>query len=409
MKLKKIVAALCAAAMTVSAVAITPLFASAEGESAAVPYYAQAFMSATDYTWSSSAEGFSGMVKAAEDENYYGKVIWDGINNAGVTSDGDIGSQGIQITFNDESKGLDFVGQSIHVKLWYMTVGETNLPDVDGDYTINSNWNNTAGEVIVPVDFGGVENLGKNFYGVISVTGSLTKEVVDDEPADESFVIWTGSQEMTEDWGQSVSIDASLLANLGAEGKLVMTIESTAAGAQYAVKNVDWADLNTDYDLAEGATSFTFDMTEGYANEFKANGFRVSGKLYTLTKIEYVGKNGGASEPTTPETPSQPETPSTPAANPLAGNSTVMPVHSISLVSSNSAAAIKQLKEGDAYEYKLSASNPVIKRRVFQSIMGKDITIKVTYKDMTWEFNGKDITEPHTINFAKLYEAAKAE
>ena len=117
MKLKKIVAALCAAAMAASAVAITPLFASAEGENVEVPYYAQAVMSATDYTWSSSAEGFSGMVTAAEDENYYGKVIWDGINNAGVTSDGDIGSQGIQITFNDESKGLDFVGQSIHVKL----------------------------------------------------------------------------------------------------------------------------------------------------------------------------------------------------------------------------------------------------------------------------------------------------
>lgn len=394
MKLKKIVAALCAAAMTVSAVAITPLLSNAAEFGSADGNWAQ------DVFCNNSSKELAGVDVTGVTSVVFNATANDlnwGWNNGKFTSNSDGGWKDVSFGGNksDAQVVLDDTGAfKVEIECTptggYFELG-WGTGSSEGAFTLDS------------IDFMTADGKLGTWDDGVWTAATVGKP---EKPADESFVIWTGSQEMTEDWSQSVSIDASLLANLGAEGKLVMTIEKTAAGAQYAVKNVDWKDLNTNYDLAEGATSFTFDMTEGFANEFKANGFRISGKLYTLTKIEYVGKNGGASKP---EIPPKPEKPETPAANPFAGNSTVMPVYSVNLVSSNSAAAIKQLKEGDVYEYQLSATNPVIKRRVFQSIMGKDVTIKVTYKDMTWEFNGKEITEPHTINFKKLYEAAKAE
>lgn len=392
MKLKKIVAAVCAAAMTASAVALTPLFASAEDVSVIsteMPLnitfdetgaYNPAF---AGYDWS------DGKTISCDDYTAI-KMVYDVTDKGNATA--------LSLTINGGSAGWN-----------------------DG-----SNWNLSEGNnQELTIDFAALAGkdfnwVGYKLYGEAgaALTGNITiksvtlvgKEEEKPNDANQSFVIWTGTQEMTEDWSQSVSIDASLLANIGAEGKLVMTIENAAAGAQYAVKNVDWADLNTNYDLTEGAASFSFDMTEGFANEFKANGFRVSGKLYTLTKIEYVGKNGGTSEPETPVTPETPETPAAPAANPLAGNCTVMPFGgAINLAASDNAAVIAKLKDGATYEYELSEMHPVIKRRVFRSIMGKDVTIKVTYRGMTWEYNGKEITEPHTINFRTLYEKAMAE
>lgn len=139
---------------------------------------------------------------------------------------------------------------------------------------------------------------------------TVTAAEVTPPPSGETTTLWSGTQAMAADWSASVQIEAAELSSLTAGGKLKVTYEA-GADAQLSLKHKgdewpglpgfvagdggEWAAYNI-----TGNGSYEYTLTAEDVALLKANGLAVSGKNYTLTKIEYIpaGGSGGDDEHT---------------------------------------------------------------------------------------------------------------
>lgn len=422
MKLKKIVAAVCAAAMTVSAVAITPLLASAETE--ALKTWQKEESGGADSDTYAVSLSYGEAIDCKSVDVYLNDITTDYIKmvitkDAGYNVDSewvsDYVNEYFEVPISGDTATLSIVlGETLNVNGVANALAFTEEDTGKSDLLFAPNWLNAGSFSLSKIVIKNADGIAFKTIVGDEIVIDEPEEPAPEEPSD-SIVLWEGSKDLGTDWGSNVR--TSVAADKVKAGDTIKITYEAGTAAEYqqiklmqgadgwpvltSVKVSEWGTV----DLDAASTEFTFVINADDAAAIIANNIIISGYNVTIKSIEVIP---AASEP---ETPSDPVTPTAPSANPLAGNCTVMPAvgGAINLTASDNAAAIAKLKDGASYEYELSDMNPVIKRRVFQSIMGRDITLKVTYKGMTWEFNGKEITEPHTVNFKTLYEKAMAE
>lgn len=414
MKFKKIIAAVCAAAMTVSAVALTPLFTSAEEIVYATTNNIAAKSVTVEYELTSTS--------ANELEYMYSQA------------------EVIVKTWNNEANAGDWIkygmggsAQEQWFANWVATYTGTKL---EGTFTANLTEYDILDELCIIYNVGNYYEMQLGVikaYSGFDATGDVVWEydpnnVPDvDIDFDDTEIIWEGDPVSLGEWTNSVEIDSAKLSGVkdGSQIKISFTIDDPAQ-AQLSVKSKadGWPplsyfnELDPQYGVASitSGTDYTFALNSEDVTNLVASGMAVAGKYLTITKIEIVtaggstgesGDNDDDDDETIIPPADEPETPK--VVNELKYDCLVPSVFgNVTTPTSTAIAAIKDLEDGDEYEYTLTKSYPIIKKQVFQKIMGKDITLVVHYLDMTWEINGKEITKPHPVNFRALYEEAKA-
>ena len=146
-----------------------------------VPVKIFAQSGAPDYAWSDGGEHNVTIKKDGETID----ITWD---NIGKDSIDNIGDEGVQIYF--DAAGKQFIGQKIHVEITNITVDGSTLPDVIGDYAIESNYNDSAAQVMIPLGLT-TADLGKSLSLTITISGELkasssgSGDTPTDEPKDE--------------------------------------------------------------------------------------------------------------------------------------------------------------------------------------------------------------------------------
>lgn len=410
MKLKKLVAAVCAAAMAVSAVAVTPLFSSA----AAKPVYE--FTSSEN---TSTIDSYAIPVDASVDYSAVRKIT--AVISTTDYVNGCIGA--------NNSDG-DWISSAKQEKSpWTL---ETPIGIESGSAQIQFWWLN-AGTVTVD----SVTLTDENDKVLQKIKSEETSEPVT-PPAQTALATIVAGNEATEAYEASNdNFNGFNVAGLSDVTSVVWNVTCTNANNGYANGQVifqsndngwfqksfgngnDWQD--NPYDIQVQAEAGTYDVALSTAdlnlNEqswFKLVIKAYGGATYEINRITlmsgsevlaYIGKaptpdtdiDDGGDDDDVLDDDDKPSVSSSSNAAP------VIPTD-YSVAASNMVKEIRTLAAGSNYEINLTKSNSVVKKLVIKQIAGKDITITITYAGHTWTVNGKDVDTAKPLNFRKALD-----
>ena len=430
MKLKKLVAAVCAAAMAVSAVAVTPLFSSAAAADKVLTPEPQTMATAT--------------VK----ENQY---------NAGQMESPSItilNAWGNALDLTDYSAvEVEYSVNTDYIKGVVIctnggTLGWTNgtaATDAKGTATLDLN-GGTVENMVVQAWWADSISLEKNegeSFNIDFTISSAKLIAKEDEtpvtpPAQTALATIVAGNEATEAYEVSNdNFNGFDIAKLSDVTSIVWNVTCTNANNGYANGQVifqsndngwvqksfgngkDWQD--NPYDIQVQAEAGTYDIALSTADLnlndqswFKLVIKAYGGATYEINRITlmsgsevlaYIGKaptpdtdidDGGDDDDVSDDDDKSSVSSSSNAAP-------VIPTD-YSVATSNMVKEIRTLAAGSNYEINLTKSNSVVKKLVIKQIVGKDITITITYAGHTWTVNGKDVDTAKPLNFRKALD-----
>ena len=410
MKLKKLVAAVCAAAMAVSAVAVTPLFSSAatkpvyeftadKKEAYVVPVdesvdYAavraiEAVITASDGK-SNGCVGASDPTIEATDGNDWINSPWTGSTKCTLK------------TPNGVKSG------SVQVQVWWLNSGTVTVDSVTFTDENGKVLQEIKSEEIIDDDVDEEENdcveLLKTPYTFKPVVLEMGE-----------YGINSIGYDVRNDW--SNLLDVSEYSKIEATYTLTnpayfKSIVVCVNGGTYEWKNGDQLTTGTaTYELSGGNLAQI--VVQGWwdeNNEFIKSHVKSDDNSapdavdpgLTLTSVKLIKKAASGDDDKKDDDKKDDNNNNT-------SSSTVVnvapPAPSEQTISTNNTIKkLKNLKAGSEYTLNLTKVNSVVKKLVIKQIVGKDITITITYAGHTWTVNGKDVDTAKPLNFRKALD-----
>lgn len=423
MKLKKLVAAVCAAAMAVSAVAVTPLFSSA----ATKPLHEVTIEESGSVTENGT---YTIPVDNTVDYSAVRKIT----ANISTTDyvNGCIGAKDAVITDDPSTADKDeswITQKNEKTGTWTL---ETPNGIVAGSAQIQFWWLNKGSAAIDSIQLTNAD--GKNLQEV------LGEEIVEPvtPPAQTALATIVAGDKSTEAYEASNdNFNGFNVAELSDVTSVVWNVTCTNANNGYANGQVifqsddndwfqksfgngnDWQDNPYDIQVQAGAGTYDITLSTAGLNLNDQTKFTLvirayGGATYEINRITlmsgsevlaYIGKaptpdtdiDDGGDDDDVLDNDDKPSVSSSSNAAP------VIPTD-YSVATSNMVKEIRTLAAGSNYEINLTKSNSVVKKLVIKQIAGKDITITITYAGHTWTVNGKDVDTAKPLNFRKALD-----
>lgn len=412
MKLKKLLAAVCAAAMAVSAVAVTPLFSSA----ATKPVYEftadkkEAYVVPVDESVDYAAVRAIEAVITASDNANNGCV---GASDPTLEADG--GKNWISSSWTGSTtctletpNGVN--SGSVQVQVWWINSGtvvidSVTLKDESGKVLQEIKSEETSEPVTPPA---------QTALAIIADNDDARKYEVSNS-AFEGFNV-AGLSDVTSIVWNVTCKDAN---NGYANGQVIFQSDDNGWFQKSFGNGNDWQD--NPYDIQVQAEAGTYDIALSTADlklidqsKFTLVINAYGGATYEINRITlmsgsevlaYIGKaptpdtdidDGGDDDDVIDDDDKSSVSSSSNAAP-------VIPTD-YSVATSNMVKEIRTLAAGSNYEINLTKSNSVVKKLVIKQIAGKDITITITYAGHTWTVNGKDVDTAKPLNFRKALD-----
>lgn len=423
MKLKKLVAAVCAAAMAVSAVAVTPLFSSAATADKVLTPDPQTMATATvkEDQWnkgqmeSPSITILNAWGNALDLTDYSAveveySVNTDYIKGVVVCASGGTlpWTTGTAATGAKGTATLDLNGgtvESMVVQAWW--ADSISLDKNEGD-SFNIDFTISSAKLIAKKD----ENPPAQTALATIVAGDETTEAYEvPSSAFEGFNVAELSDVTSVVW----NVTCTNANNGYANGQVIFRSNDNGWFQKSFGNGNDWQD--NPYDIQVQAEAGTYDVALSTADLnlndqswFKLVIKAYGGATYEINRITlmsgsevlaYIGKAP------TPDTDIDDDDviddDDKPAVSSSSNAAPVIP-SDYSVATSNMVKEIKALTAGSKYEINLTKSNSVVKKAVIKQIAGKDITITITYAGHTWTVNGKDVDTAKPLNFRKALD-----
>ena len=405
MKLKKLVAAVCAAAMAVSAVAVTPLFSSA----ATKPVYE--FTSAES---TSTIDAYAVPADASVDYSAVRKITavistTDYVNGCIGANDSD--GKWISSAKQEQSPWtletpIGIESGSAQIQFWWLnagtvTVDSVTLTDENGKVLQEIKSEETSEPVTPPA---------QTALATIVAGNEATEAYEVPSSAFEGFNVAVLSDVTSVVW----NVTCTNANNGYANGQVIFQSDDNGWFQKSFGNGNDWQD--NPYDIQVQAGAGTYDITLSTA-DLKLNDqswFKLvikayGGATYEINRITlmsgtevlaYIGKAP------TPDTDIDDGGDDDDDKSSVSSSSNAAPVipTDYSVATSNMVKEIRTLAVGSNYEINLTKSNSVVKKLVIKQIAGKDITITITYAGHTWTVNGKDVDTAKPLNFRKALD-----
>lgn len=405
MKLKKLVAAVCAAAMAVSAVAVTPLFSSA----ATKPVYE--FTSAES---TSTIDAYAVPADASVDYSAVRKITavistTDYVNGCIGANDSD--GKWISSAKQEQSPWtletpIGIESGSAQIQFWWLnagtvTVDSVTLTDENGKVLQEIKSEETSEPVTPPA---------QTALATIVAGNEATEAYEVPSSAFEGFNVAVLSDVTSVVW----NVTCTNANNGYANGQVIFQSNDNSWFQKSFGNGNDWKD--NPYDIQVQAEAGTYDITLSTADLnlndqswFKLVIKAYGGATYEINRITlmsgpevlaYIGKAP------TPDTDIDDGGDDDDDKSSVSSSSNAAPVipTDYSVATSNMVKEIRTLAVGSNYEINLTKSNSVVKKLVIKQIAGKDITITITYAGHTWTVNGKDVDTAKPLNFRKALD-----
>ncbi len=405
MKLKKLVAAVCAAAMAVSAVAVTPLFSSA----ATKPVYE--FTSAES---TSTIDAYAVPADASVDYSAVRKITavistTDYVNGCIGANDSD--GKWISSAKQEQSPWtletpIGIESGSAQIQFWWLnagtvTVDSVTLTDENGKVLQEIKSEETSEPVTPPA---------QTALATIVAGNEATEAYEVPSSAFEGFNVAVLSDVTSVVW----NVTCTNANNGYANGQVIFQSDDNSWFQKSFGNGNDWKD--NPYDIQVQAEAGTYDITLSTADLnlndqswFKLVIKAYGGATYEINRITlmsgpevlaYIGKAP------TPDTDIDDGGDDDDDKSSVSSSSNAAPVipTDYSVATSNMVKEIRTLAVGSNYEINLTKSNSVVKKLVIKQIAGKDITITITYAGHTWTVNGKDVDTAKPLNFRKALD-----
>lgn len=405
MKLKKLVAAVCAAAMAVSAVAVTPLFSSA----ATKPVYE--FTSAES---TSTIDAYAVPADASVDYSAVRKITavistTDYVNGCIGANDSD--GKWISSAKQEQSPWtletpIGIESGSAQIQFWWLnagtvTVDSVTLTDENGKVLQEIKSEETSEPVTPPA---------QTALATIVAGNEATEAYEVPSSAFEGFNVAVLSDVTSVVW----NVTCTNANNGYANGQVIFQSDDNSWFQKSFGNGNDWKD--NPYDIQVQAEAGTYDITLSTADLnlndqswFKLVIKSYGGATYEINRITlmsgpevlaYIGKAP------TPDTDIDDGGDDDDDKSSVSSSSNAAPVipTDYSVATSNMVKEIRTLAAGSNYEINLTKSNSVVKKLVIKQIAGKDITITITYAGHTWTVNGKDVDTAKPLNFRKALD-----
>ncbi len=405
MKLKKLGPAVCAAAMAVSAVAVTPLFSSA----ATKPVYE--FTSAES---TSTIDAYAVPADASVDYSAVRKITavistTDYVNGCIGANDSD--GKWISSAKQEQSPWtletpIGIESGSAQIQFWWLnagtvTVDSVTLTDENGKVLQEIKSEETSEPVTPPA---------QTALATIVAGNEATEAYEVPSSAFEGFNVAVLSDVTSVVW----NVTCTNANNGYANGQVIFQSDDNSWFQKSFGNGNDWKD--NPYDIQVQAEAGTYDITLSTADLnlndqswFKLVIKAYGGATYEINRITlmsgpevlaYIGKAP------TPDTDIDDGGDDDDDKSSVSSSSNAAPVipTDYSVATSNMVKEIRTLAVGSNYEINLTKSNSVVKKLVIKQIAGKDITITITYAGHTWTVNGKDVDTAKPLNFRKALD-----
>lgn len=410
MKLKKLVAAVCAAAMAVSAVAVTPLFSSA----ATKPVYE--FTSAES---TSTIDAYAVPADASVDYSAVRKITavistTDYVNGCIGANDSD--GKWISSAKQEQSPWtletpIGIESGSAQIQFWWLnagtvTVDSVTLTDENGKVLQEIKSEETSEPVTPPA---------QTALATIVAGNEATEAYEVPSSAFEGFNVAVLSDVTSVVW----NVTCTNANNGYANGQVIFQSDDNGWFQKSFGNGNDWQDNPYDIQVQAGAGTYDITLSTADLNLNDQSWFKLvikayGGATYEINRITlmsgpevlaYIGKaqtpdtdidDGGDDDDVLDDDDKSSVSSSSNAAP-------VIPTD-YSVATSNMVKEIRTLVAGSNYEINLTKSNSVVKKLVIKQIAGKDITITITYAGHTWTVNGKDVDTAKPLNFRKALD-----
>lgn len=418
MKLKKLLAAVTAAALAVSAMAVTGFTASA----------ANTAFGSSDGDWATG----SFVSNSSSEMNDADLVGVNKVTFNATALDLNWGWNNGKFSTNSTGGGWtdkSFGGSNSDANVSIESVGDFSVDldiGVSDDGYFDLGWgtgcNNTA-FALKSIDFyKDAVKVGTWADGVYTVAAT-EPDTPDTPPAPTSATLWEGSKDQGTSWAWNpVEIAASDISASGIKAgdtvKFTFTVDN---GAEYhQIKIMDGSadhnvltslnDADAEYGtIAVSASPYSFVINEADVTNIKENGLTVTGYDITVIKVELVTAGGSAVTPIDPDPPAPPAPPSDNNETNNGGETAITPVYygdypvpaglvSAAATTETMIDAVNSAADGEKAVVTLSG-NTSVDKSVFEALAGKDVTAQFKLSGgVKWEINGKDVENAKKVN-----------